>query len=121
MRLDKWLQVARVFKTRSQAGKACKLGRVEVNGARAKPHRPVAVDDRIEVRVRDRTRVLVVRKIEGKPVPKAVAPTLFDDASPPPPAPDPTRGSRGASEREAGAGRPTKRDRRLLDRLRAGR
>ena len=47
VRLDKWLQVARVFKTRSQATKACNLSRVRVNGQVVKPHRSVTVGDRV--------------------------------------------------------------------------
>ena len=121
MRLDKWLQVARAFKTRSQAGRACRLGRVKVNGHAAKAHRTVALEDRIEVRQGEWTRILVVREIRDKPLPKAEAARLFEDLSPPRPAPDPLAGllrrSRPA-QRDAGTGRPSKRERRKLDRLR---
>ena len=89
MRLDKWLQVARVFKTRSRATRACQLGRVRVNGQPAKPHRPVALDDRVEVELREWTRVLVVRELRDKPLPKAEAARLFEDLSPPRPQLDP--------------------------------
>lgn len=121
VRLDKWLQVARAFKTRSQATRACSLGRVRVNGARAKPHRNVALEDRIEVEMRnDWKRVLVVLQLADKPLPKALAATLFDDQSPPRPSADPVARlmRRQPVVRDAGAGRPTKRDRRQLDRLR---
>ena len=70
VRLDKWLQVARVFKTRSQATRACVAGRVRVGGAVAKAHRKVSVEDRIEVRLKGRTRVLRVKEIQGRPVPR---------------------------------------------------
>ncbi|MDH3402062.1 MAG: S4 domain-containing protein [Acidobacteriota bacterium] len=120
VRLDKWLQVARMFKTRSQATKACQLGRVRVNGARAKPHRLLAVDDRVEVEKGDWTRILVVRELQDRPLPKAEAPRLYRDESPPPPAPDPLArwARRPAATRDRGLGRPTKKERRDLDRLR---
>lgn len=119
MRIDKWLQVARVFKTRSQATKACSLGRVRLNGNVTKPHRPVAVDDSVEIRFGDWTRVLVVKEVRDKPLPKAEAPRVFEDHSPP----RPVRRRRDdsfdvpAERREPGSGRPTKRQRRQLDRL----
>jgi ribosome-associated heat shock protein Hsp15 len=121
VRLDKWLQVARLFKTRSQATRACQLGRVRVNGARAKPHRPLAVDDRVEVEKGDRLRIVVVAELHDRPLPKAEAARLFRDESPPPPEPDPLARllRRKPVERAMGAGRPTKKERRELDRLRS--
>ena len=89
VRLDKWLQVARVFKTRSRATRACQLGRVRVNGSTAKPHRPLALDDRVEIELREWTRVLMVRQLRDRPVPKAEAPRLYEDLSPPRPQLDP--------------------------------
>ncbi len=120
MRLDKWLQVARAFKTRGQATRACTLGRVRVNGAVAKPHRRLAIGDRVEVERRDRFLILEVRELRDRPLPKAEAARLYLDHSPPPPAPDPLARlmRRPPSQRERGTGRPTKRERRLLDRLR---
>jgi ribosome-associated heat shock protein Hsp15 len=121
VRLDKWLSVARVFKTRSQATRACVLGRVRVNGAAAKPHRALAVGDRIEVAHEDRPRVLEVRGLADRPLPKAEARELYADHSPPPPPRDSLERllARPAVRRERGAGRPTKRDRRQIDRLRS--
>ncbi len=121
VRIDKWLQIARAFKTRSQATRACSLGRIRVNGVKAKPHRIVALEDRIEIEMRDDwKRVLVVAKIADKPVLKALAADLFIDESPSKPVADPMERlmRRKPVIREAGAGRPTKRDRRKLDQLR---
>lgn len=120
VRLDKWLMVARVFRTRSRAARACSLGRVRVNGYRAKPHRSLAVDDRIEVEIRDHHRILVVRELKDRPVRKAEAADLFEDHSPPRPELDPLERLRRAApiRRDPGAGRPTKRERRQLDRAR---
>lgn len=122
VRLDKWLHAARAFKTRTQATHACDLGRVRVNGQPAKPHRALAVGDRVEIESRDWTRIWVVRELRDKPGPKALAASAYEDLSPPKPTPDPlTRLLRRPPVlREAGAGRPTKRDRRDLDRLRRG-
>ncbi len=119
VRLDKWLQVARVFKTRSRATRACKLGRVRVNDLRAKPHRSLEVDDRVEIELRDRLRVLVVKELAGRPLPKAEVPRLFDDRSPPPPDPD-APAPTPALRRERGRGRPTKKERREIERWRRG-
>jgi ribosome-associated heat shock protein Hsp15 len=117
VRLDKWLQVARVFKTRSQATRACNLSRVRVNGQVVKPHRQLAIGDKVEVEIRDWTRVLVVQELRDRPLPKAEAARLFEDLSPPRPAPDPwlrvTR--RTPARREPGAGRPTKKERREIE------
>ena len=118
--MDKWLQVARVFKTRSQAGRACGLGRVQVNGGPAKAHRIVAVGDRIETEKGRLPVVLVVRELRDRPVPKAEAKLLYEDHSPPPPPRDPMGRflRRQPALREPGMGRPTKRERRRMDRLR---
>jgi len=79
VRLDKWLQVARVFKTRSQATRACNLSRVRVNGAIVKAHRKLALGDQIEVERGDRLRILVVAELRDKTLPKAEVPRLFED------------------------------------------
>lgn len=120
VRLDKWLQVARVFKTRSQATRACNLNRVKVNGQSAKARRHVAVGDRIEVEKGDWVRIVEVQGLRDRPVPKAEARTLFEDHTPPQPK-DPLERllRRPAVVREKGAGRPTKKERRQLEKLRS--
>ncbi|MGB3562231.1 MAG: S4 domain-containing protein [Thermoanaerobaculia bacterium] len=120
VRLDKWLQVARVFKTRSQATKACSLSRVRVNGQVAKPHRALALEDRVEVEKGDWTRVLVVKELRDKTLPKAEVPRIYEDLSPPKPQSDPWQRllRRKPVTRERGTGRPTKKERREIDRLR---
>ncbi len=120
VRLDKWLQVARVFKTRSRATRACQLGRVRVNGHTAKPHRTLSLEDRVEVELREWTRILVVRELRDKSLPKAEAARLYEDLSPPRPQLDPLSRllRRRPAQRERGAGRPTKRERRRIDRWR---
>ena len=120
VRLDKWLHAARAFKTRTQATAACEHGRVMVNGTTAKPHRALRLGDRVEIEVGDWTRVLVVRELRDRPLPKAEAARLADDQSPPRPLPDPLARwlRQPPRRREPGAGRPTKRDRRDLERVR---
>ncbi len=122
VRLDKWLQVARMYKTRTKATHACDLGRVRVNGQTAKPHRQLAVGDRVELAQGDWDRVLVVQDLKDKPVPKTEAPKLYEDLSPPRPAPDPLARllRRPLVTREAGAGRPTKKERRDMEGFRDG-
>ncbi len=114
VRLDKWLQVARVFKTRSQATRACNLSRVRVNGQPAKPHKGLSVGDRIEVERGDWTRILVVRELRDKPVAKALAAELYEDLSPPRPQLSELERlmRRPPEQRERGRGRPTKKERR---------
>jgi len=118
VRLDKWLQVARMFKTRTQATHACELGRVRVNGLPAKPHKLLSVGDRVELAQGDWERVLIVKDLKDRPVPKAEAPLLYEDQSPPRPVPDPLERllRRPPVLREAGSGRPTKKDRREIER-----
>jgi ribosome-associated heat shock protein Hsp15 len=121
VRLDKWLQVARMFKTRSQATRACTLSRVRVGGQSAKPHRSVAVGDRIEIeRAGDWTQTIVVRELRDKPVAKAEAAGLYDDQSPPRPELSELERlmRRPPERREQGAGRPTKKERRQIERWR---
>ncbi len=119
VRLDKWLHVARVFKTRSQAAQACAGGRVKVNGASAKPHRPIQREDRLEIEKEDWTRILIVKELRDKPVSKAEARTLYEDLTPPRPALDPLAAllRRPPVSRPRGSGRPTKKDRRVITKL----
>ncbi|MGE0640421.1 MAG: RNA-binding S4 domain-containing protein [Thermoanaerobaculia bacterium] len=118
VRIDKWLFVARIYKTRTLAQEACERSRVRVNGTAVKPHRQLALGDRIEAEVAaDWTRVVVVRELAERTVAKADAPRLYEDLSPPKPQPDPLARllRRPPVQRESGAGRPTKRDRRQID------
>jgi ribosome-associated heat shock protein Hsp15 len=119
VRLDKWLQVARLFKTRSQAAQACTAGRVRVNGAVSKPHRTIKPADRLEIERDDWPRMLVVQEVRDKPIPKAEARTLYTDVTPPRPPLDPLADllRRPPVSRAKGSGRPTKRDRRVMSRF----
>jgi ribosome-associated heat shock protein Hsp15 len=114
-RVDRWLWAVRIFKTRSDATAACKRGHVKVNGRPAKPATLVKAGDQVEARAHQRPRILeVVQPIE-KRVGAAIAATCLIDTSPPPP---PREEGPLDLGREQGAGRPTKRERRALDRFR---
>ncbi|MGH2378636.1 MAG: RNA-binding S4 domain-containing protein [Candidatus Limnocylindria bacterium] len=115
IRVDTWLWAVRIFPTRSAATAACRLGRVRVNRAVVKAHTQVRAGDRVEAIAAKRERILEVRTIIEKRVGAAVAATYLVDHSPP--APVRPRMAR-MPVREPGAGRPTKRERREIDRLR---
>ena len=85
VRLDVWLDVACILATRSQAKAACEGGKVDVNGARAKPHRLVRAGDRVEVTIGPgRRRSLVVRGVAERSIPRGEARALYDDRTPMP-------------------------------------
>jgi len=114
LRLDKWLWAARFFKSRSQATAACDGGKIDVNEQAAKPARTVRVGDLIHVTQRDGRRVARVLALSERRGSGAEAALLYEDLTPP--RPRETR-LRPPLYRTPGSGRPTKRDRRLLDRL----
>ena len=125
VRLDIWLDVACIFKTRSQAQTACQRGRVEVNGDRGKPHRAVRPGDRIVIQVKGgRRRTIEIAEIERNNVSKARARELYIDHTPPPTAEEiELRRMQRLSAppaRAPGAGAPKKRERRDLRRLKEG-
>lgn len=85
VRLDQWLDVACLFKTRSEATKACRLNKVIVNGQAAKPHRDVRIGDELEIhRPLGRKQLVTVLGIADSHVPKAEARLLFEDRTPKP-------------------------------------
>ncbi|STD15143.1 Heat shock protein 15 [Dermatophilus congolensis] len=116
VRIDVWLWAVRVYKTRSLAASACKNGRVTIDGNKAKPSSNVKIGSKVEVRKIEGTRILQAVQLLNKRVGAPVAAEAVIDTSPP----APPRQFRPAAVavREPGAGRPTKRERRELDRLR---
>jgi ribosome-associated heat shock protein Hsp15 len=120
VRIDKWLWAARFFKTRALAAKACELGRVNSNGIAAKPAREVHVGDRLQVKTEGgdyQIEVLILSEMRG---PSAVAQTLYLESEA-----DRELRLKQVAERKAMRdidglidGRPSKRDRRDLNRLR---
>lgn len=114
MRVDRWLWAVRIYKTRAAASTACSGGHVTVDGSPAKPATKVGVGARVEVRVAQRDRILEVVALLDKRVGAPLAAKALIDHSPPLPPRDRVA---PPMVRDAGAGRPTKRDRRQIDRL----
>lgn len=84
VRLDVWLDVACVFPTRSQAKSACEGGKVDVNGSRAKAHREIRPGDRLTItRSENLRRVLLVKALADRSIPRAQARKLYEDVTPP--------------------------------------
>jgi ribosome-associated heat shock protein Hsp15 len=85
LRLDVWLDIACLFRTRSEAQRACKGGKVDVNGQAAKPHREVRVGDEVVIsRPLGRRQTVIVRGLTDRHIPKAEARELYEDRTPPP-------------------------------------
>ncbi len=121
VRLDVWLDVSCLFKTRSEAQRACKGGKVEVNGQAGKPHRMVHVGDQIELsRPFGAKQSVVVVGLAERSIPKAEARRLYDDRTPRP-SPDEIatrRADRVFRAAQVAAGRPDKQQRRAVRKLR---
>jgi ribosome-associated heat shock protein Hsp15 len=118
VRLDVWLDVACLFKTRSQATTACKAGKVDVNGQPGKPHRLVRAGDELRISRTGQKQIVVVRGVAEHHLPKAEARQLYEDRTPPP---SPEELELKRLMRQAGIRPPTKapdkRERRQLRRM----
>jgi len=115
VRVDAWTWAIRLYSTRSAATAACKAGHVKVNGAAAKPAQPVHVGDTVRAYTPGGERIVVVTGLIDKRTSATLAAENFDDKTPPPP---PKEERAAVPRRERGSGRPTKRERRLTDKLR---
>jgi ribosome-associated heat shock protein Hsp15 len=122
MRLDVWLDVTCLFKTRSEAKRACEGGKVRVNGQAARPHREVKIGDEMEITRRfGQHQKVIVRDLAEKHIPRPEARLLYEDVTPKP-SPEEVELRRMARlaapfTRPASAGSPDKRERRELRRL----
>ena len=112
VRVDSWLWAIRVYKTRSAATTACRAGHVRINGDKTKAAQTVKPGDEVRVRMSGFDRVLTVRQTLSKRVGAPIAATAYDDRTPP------REPMAMLAVRDRGAGRPTKRERRDIDRLR---
>lgn len=118
LRLDKWLWFARFCKTRTLATNLCRSGRIRVNKTPTeKPNHQIRPDDVLTFPQGDRVRIVKIVGLGARRGPASEASLLYDDMTPPP---DEYRVAPKVAPRLRGAGRPTKRDRRSLDRLRGG-
>ncbi|MBI9056462.1 MAG: RNA-binding S4 domain-containing protein [Labilibaculum sp.] len=118
VRVDKWLWAVRIFKTRSMAAEACKKGKVTIKGVTIKPSREIKINDQIEVKVPPITRSYLVTAISGKRMGAKLAVDFVKDVT----AQDQldllvATKVYGFEARDRGTGRPTKLDRRLIDKL----
>lgn len=113
VRVDRWLWSIRLYKSRAEATDACRGGHVRINDRVAKAASTVGVGDRVDARAHGRDRIVeVVRPINMRVGPPIAIECYIDHT--PPEAPTEDR----LASRERGAGRPTKRERRTLDRWR---
>ena len=118
-RLDKWLWFARLFKSRTSAGKACYSAKVRINGQiAAKASATVKIDDVLTFPRGHHIRVIRILDLGRRRGPALEAQILYEDLAPPQSS-DKTRvdGRSDPGQRDVGSGRPTKRDRRAVDRL----
>ena len=124
MRVDAWLDVACLYKTRSEAKRGCESGKVEVNGDHAKPHRVVREGDRVRInRGYGKFQDVIVRILIDQHVKKSEARALYDDVTP---KPSPEEIEIRRSERifraaQQAAGAPDRRRRREIRRAKEGR
>ncbi|MCH6472349.1 RNA-binding S4 domain-containing protein [Sinomonas terrae] len=117
VRIDSWLWAVRAYKTRSAATAACRAGHVRLNGNPVKASQTVVPGDTIRVRQPGFERILEVHVLIAKRVGAEAASRCYTDHTPErPPAP-----FLGLPQRDRGAGRPTKKDRRDMERLRGQR
>ena len=114
-RIDRWLCAVRLAKTRPMATQLCEGGHVRINGHAAKPSMRIRIGDRIEALIADREWIVEVVRVIDTRVGAPVAATCYVDHSPPPPEETLPPGLERAAR---GAGRPSKRLRRELDRMR---
>lgn len=111
-RVDSWLWAIRVYKTRSAATTACRAGHVRVNGDKVKAAQQIRLGDELRIRIAGFDRILIVRQLLVKRVGAPVAALAYEDRTP-------EREPQAAlGLRDRGAGRPTKRERRDIDKLR---
>jgi len=113
VRVDSWLWAVRVYKTRSAATTACRAGHVRVNTDKVKAAQAVKIGDEVRIRIAGFDRILIVKQLLVKRVGAPLAALAYDDRTP-------EREPQAAlGMRDRGAGRPTKRERREIDRLHA--
>ncbi|MFT4214465.1 MAG: S4 domain-containing protein [Microbacterium sp.] len=112
VRIDSWLWAVRVYKTRSAATTACRAGHVRIGGEKAKAAHAVRIGDEVRVRIAGFDRILLARQLLTKRVGAPLAGLAAEDRTP---VREPVA---QLAVRDRGAGRPTKRERRDIDRLR---
>ncbi|HET8867469.1 MAG TPA: RNA-binding S4 domain-containing protein [Agrococcus sp.] len=115
VRIDVWIWAVRLVKTRAAATDACRGGHVRLNGQPAKAAQPVRIGDEVRVRIHGFDRIVVVKQLLAKRVAAPAAAEAIEDRSPPRPT---AIEAAQVPHRPRGAGRPSSRERREIDRLR---
>lgn len=115
VRLDVWIWAVRLVKTRAAATEACRGGHVKLNGQAAKAAQPVRIGDEVRVRIHGFDRIVIVKQLLAKRVAAPAAAEAIEDRSPPRPS---AIDAAQVPRRDKGAGRPSSRERREIDRLR---
>ncbi|MGE0821564.1 MAG: RNA-binding S4 domain-containing protein [Candidatus Binatia bacterium] len=118
VRIDRWLWAARFYKSRALAAEACDGGKVEVNGHTAKPHKLVRITDNIEFTHPSGPKKVKVLALSERRGPASEARLLYEDHSPPPPPREKRPFFIPPPLRQPGVGRPTKRERREIEKWR---
>ena len=120
LRVDKWLWYARFFKSRSLAVKLCSGRRLRINGKTGiKPHHPVKVGDVLTFPKEPHIRVIKIIALASRRGPAPEAQALYEDLEPPLTRKQKETQTASVAAREPGMGRPTKADRRAIDRLKS--
>ncbi len=125
VRIDKWLWAIRIFKTRTLASDACKAGRVKIEGKSVKPSRSVQIGETIKVQKGAEQKIVKVKTLIANRVGAPLAVKCYEDFSPPPPPRPKGKKLRAIFHelpnalREKGTGRPTKKERRDLDKFKS--
>lgn len=114
-RIDKWLWAMRIFKTRTLAAEACKKGRIIVNGIEAKPSREVKTGEMILVRKLPVVYTVKVKALTHNRLPAQRVPEFMEDLTTPEELTKLKLNDSSFFKRDKGTGRPTKKERRLLD------
>jgi ribosome-associated heat shock protein Hsp15 len=118
MRLDKWLWTVRLFKTRSQATEACKGGKIKMSGVNAKPSKEIKVGEQIDIVQNGIRKTVQVKQLSKNRVGAKLVPELMEDLTPPEELEKLEMARKiNYERRQKGLGRPSKKDRRNIDRL----
>jgi ribosome-associated heat shock protein Hsp15 len=117
VRLDKWLWAVRIYKTRNLAAEACRKGRIIINGAEAKPSRDIKAGDTVFIRKLPVVYTIRVKELTENRLPAKRVPEFIEDHTSPEELQKLELQDAVFLKRDRGEGRPTKKERRILDRI----
>lgn len=118
VRIDKWLWAVRAFKTRSMATEACSAGKIKVDGNSVKPAKNLVINEMVSFSIGPVKKVWKATRLIDKRVSAPLAQACYEDLSPPPPVALDGSAFTAFPHRDRGEGRPTKKERRKIDRQR---